>query len=74
MDSKQYSIFLTHLIPQVLEHIRRTNNISEHQLISEFYQSNFYSRLATSESQLWQFSPQFLAQMYKEEQSFLQNP
>lgn len=74
MNSKQFSIFLTHLIPQILEHVLQNSNISESQLINEFYQSDFYNKLATSESQLWQFSPQFLAQMYKEEQSFLQTP
>ncbi len=74
MDNKQFSIFLTHLIPQILEHIHQSNSMSEKQLINEFYQSDFYSRLATPSSQLWQLSPQFLAQMYQEEHQSPQNP
>ena len=57
MESKDFSIFLTQLVPQILERL---------QLIHKFYQSCFYAQLADQSSGLWQYSPLILAQMYRE--------
>lgn len=56
MESKDFSIFLTQLVPQILERLMQDETMSAHQLIHKFYQS----------SGLWQYSPLILAQMYRE--------
>lgn len=42
MESKDFSIFLTQLVPQILERLMQDETMSAHQLIHKFYQSCFY--------------------------------
>lgn len=57
MESKDFSIFLTQLVPQILERLMQDETMSAHQLIHKFYQSCFYAQLADQSSGLWQYSP-----------------
>ena len=66
MESKDFSIFLTQLVPQILERLMQDETMSAHQLIHKFYQSCFYAQLADQSYGLWQYSPLILAQMYRE--------
>ena len=66
MESKNFSIFLTQLVPQILERLMKDETMSAHQLIHKFYQSRFYAQLADQSSGLWQYSHLILAQMYRE--------
>lgn len=61
MESKDFSIFLTQLVPQILERLMQDETMSAHQLIHKFYQSCFYAQLADQSSGLWQYSPLILA-------------
>lgn len=52
MESKDFSIFLTQLVPQILERLMQDGTMSAHQLIHKFYQSCFYAQLADQSSGL----------------------
>ena len=45
MESKDFSIFLTQLVPQILERLMQDETMSAHQLIHKFYGS-LYNEIA----------------------------
>jgi hypothetical protein len=67
MDENQFSVFLTIIVPPIIDLISQNSNVEESKIIAKFYQSKLYRELSDESSKLWHYSSLTLYTMYQDE-------
>lgn len=67
MNEEQFSVYLSIIVPPVIEQIVKNSNVSDEVAISHFYRSKLYAELSREESKLWHYGTMTLYTMYNDE-------
>ena len=67
MNEEQFGVYLSTIVPPVIEQIVKNSNISDQEAISCFYQSKLYAELSREESKLWHYGTMTLYTMFNDE-------
>lgn len=67
MNEEQFSIYLSLIVPPVIELIVKNSNVTEKEAILSLYQSKLYAELSREDSKLWHYGAMTLYTMFNDE-------